>query len=245
MNALIVEDEVAAQRNLTSVLAAVAPHVKVVAITDSITETVEWILASPSPDVIFMDIHLADGHAFNIFDIVNIQAPVIFTTAFDRYALEAFRLNGIDYLLKPIVPHEVVRALDKLRLLCNQTLIDNLKQHICINDNKPILVHFRDKLIPVKQAEIAFAYTANEHVHLTLHDGRCLSYERSLDSLMLRLAPDNFYRANRQFIVARKAIRDVDVWTGNRLSVNLRVNIPERILISKNRVAAFKEWLAS
>lgn len=248
MNALIVEDEIAAQRNLTNVLAIVAPHITIVGTTESVTETVDWLLHHPKPEIIFMDIHLADGHAFHIFEIVDITTPVIFTTAYDQYALEAFKLNSVDYLLKPIKPKEVTHALNKLKLLSNQELIEQLRSAMpqsSENQAKRFLIPFRDKIIPLSCDEIVFFYTTNEKTQVATTNGRIYPMDKSLDTIMAQLSDIDFYRANRQFIVSRQHIADIDVWIGNRLSLNLSQPTPERIIISKNRVAEFKCWIAN
>jgi len=248
MKALIVEDEIAAQRNLMSVLAEVAPHITVAGTTDTITDTIEWLKSNPKPDIIFMDIHLADGHSFHIFDSIEITTPVIFTTAYDQYALEAFKLNSIEYLLKPINANDLRHALNKLATLTNLELIEQLKKlsYSAANPSdstKLFLIPYKSKLIPVSVDDICYFYTSNEHVHVTTLDGQSYPMDKSLDAIMAMLSNADFYRANRQFIIARKAIHDIDVWFGNRLSVNLVQKTPERVVISKNRVAEFKMWL--
>ncbi len=247
MTALIVEDEIAAQRNLMSVLSEVAPHIVVVATTDTVADTVEWLSSNPKPDVIFMDIHLADGHAFHIFDAIPVTAPVIFTTAYDQYALEAFKLNSIEYLLKPIKAADLTHALAKLNTLTNHELVEQLKRltlsATATSSTKILLIPFKDKLIPLSVHDISYFYTSNERVQVATFDGKTLPIDKSLDTIMGMLDTTDFYRANRQFIVARKAIKDIDVWFGNRLSVNLTSKTPERVVVSKNRVAEFKVWL--
>jgi DNA-binding LytR/AlgR family response regulator len=247
MKALIVEDEIAAQRNLMSVLTEVAPYITIVGTTDTVSETIEWLRSNPRPDVIFMDIHLADGHSFHIFDAVEVTTPVIFTTAYDQYALEAFKLNSIEYLLKPIKANDLAHALNKLKTLTNQELVEHLKRltsaTVTPDNTKLFLIPFKSKLIPLSIDDVCYFYTANEHVQVTTLNGETFPMDKSLDAIMSMLPTSDFYRANRQFIVARKAIKDIDVWFGNRLSVNLTQKTPERVIVSKNRVAEFKLWL--
>lgn len=247
MTALIVEDEIAAQRNLQSVLAKVAPGIEVVGTTESVTETVEWLMHHPQPGIIFMDIHLADGHAFHIFDIIEVKAPVVFTTAYDQYALEAFKVNSVDYLLKPIKADDVAHALNKHRQLANVDLIERLKSaaNLRSGNSNRLLIPFKDKIIPLTTDDVAFFYTTNEHTHVATLSEKLYPIEKSLDSMMILLSEVDFYRANRQFIISRRTIKDIDMWIGSRLSVNLTVKTPERVIISKNRVAEFKGWLAS
>jgi two-component system, LytTR family, response regulator LytT len=247
MKALIVEDEIAAQRNLISVLTEVAPYITVIGITDTVSDTIEWLRSNPKPDVIFMDIHLADGHSFHIFDAVEVTTPIIFTTAYDQYALEAFKLNSIEYLLKPIKANDLTHALNKLTTLTNQELVEQLKRlttaTVTPGSTKLFLIPFKSKLIPLSVDDVCFFYTTNEHVQVTTLNGQTYPMDKSLDTIMATLSSSDFYRANRQFIVARRAIKDIDVWFGNRLSVNLVQKTPERVIISKNRVAEFKIWL--
>lgn len=247
MNALIVEDEIAAQRNLISVLNDVAPHINIVGATDTIADTIEWFKKNDKPDLIFMDIHLADGHSFHIFEAVEVTSPVIFTTAYDQYALEAFKLNSIDYLLKPIKPSDLAHSLNKLATLTNRDLIEQLRRIAAPASSTPklFLIPFKNKLIPISTDDICYFYTTNEQVQITTITGETYPMDKSLDAIMTTLSPADFIRANRQFIVARKAIKDIDVWFGSRLSINLNQKTPERIIISKNRVAELKAWLGA
>ena len=248
MKIIIVEDETAAAVNLRSLLMQVCPEAEILGVLESITETVEWFHTHPEPDLVFMDIHLADGEAFRIFDRIDLLVPVIFTTAYDQYALDAFRVNSIDYLLKPIKATELTRAIIKYRRLTQAdkasyaNRLSDMAQNYSISNT--LLLHVRDKIIPLKPDEIAFCYTSEEHVSIYAKDGRTLPYDKSLDTLMSRLPSDRFFRANRQFIIARDSIADVSVWFGSRLSLNLTLKTPERIIISKARVPEFKRWLA-
>lgn len=247
MKLLIVEDETAATVNLLSILADVCPDAQVVATLESVTDTVRWFGANPPPDVVFMDIHLADGDAFRIFDRIDIPSPVIFTTAYDRYALDAFKVNSIDYLLKPIRSEDVSRALAKLGRLtrADRALYSNrVADMVSMRNRNTFLVHVRDKLIPVRAEDIAFCYTADERVTIHTHDGHRFPYDKSLETISASLPADNFFRANRQFLVSRGAIADISVWFGSRLRVNLAVPTPEHIVVSKARVPEFKRWIA-
>jgi two-component system LytT family response regulator len=250
MKAIIVEDEMLAARNLQSILSKLGT-VQVVAVLDSITETVEWFSYNPQPDLMFLDIHLADGSAFEIFDRTEIRCPVIFTTAYDEYALKAFKVNSIDYLLKPIDTLAVERALKKLQGL---TVTDNMQDAVnklmaSFRATSAFKTHFLvpakgDKLIPVQAIDIAFFYIDNGLVKAVAFDEKSFRFEHTLDELAEMLDPHVFFRANRQFIISRKAIKDIDLWFNNRLSVNLKIPAPEKILISKARIAEFKNWFS-
>lgn len=248
MKALIIEDETAAAVNLRALLTEVDPSIQILDVIESVTESVDFLRSNPTPELIFMDIHLADGDSFKIFKHVEINCPIIFTTAYDQYALEAFKVNSIDYLLKPIAPDDLRRALDKLRRLSDperNSIIE--RTNAMANEPRPqqnvFLVQVRDRIRPLKAEEIAFFYTCDEQVTAHTFTGEVLSIDRTLEALSGVLDENDFYRANRQFIVARKALKDISVWFGSRLALNLTIETPERIIISKARVPKFKKWL--
>ncbi len=248
MKALIIEDETAAARNLQAILRQIAPGIEIVEVLESVRESVEWLQNNTHPDLLFMDIHLADGDSFRIFRDVNILAPVIFTTAYDQYALDAFKVNSIDYLLKPINPADVERALDKLRRLSGDERREHnmrIKTMAETQQTDVFLVHVRDKIIPLHRNNIAFCYTCNERVTAYGYDGAVYPLDKTLEALQTLLPENDFFRANRQFIVARRAVKEIAVWFGSRLSLQLSVETPERIIISKARVPEFKGWLTA
>ncbi len=247
IRALIVEDETAAAVNLRAILRETAPDVEIVATLESVTESVDYLRAHPQPDLLFMDIHLADGDSFRIFDAVEIVAPVIFTTAYDRYALDAFKVSGIDYLLKPLNGADVRRAIDKFRRLTGSERHDYgaRVQAMASGREETFLVHVRDRIIPLHRDKIAYCYTSNEKVTACDFDGETYPLDRTLETLQSLLPQSDFFRANRQFIISRRAVRDIVVWFGSRLALSLQVSTPERIIISKARVPEFKAWLRS
>ncbi|MBQ1964220.1 MAG: response regulator transcription factor [Tidjanibacter sp.] len=249
MKALIIEDETAAARNLKMLLAASYPEIDVIGTIESVAEAVAWFGANPTPELVFMDIHLADGNSFRIFDSIRIECPIIFTTAYDQYALDAFRVNSIDYLLKPIKQSDLERAVGKLLTLtsaASREYVGRTQEMVEKANNKSnstLLVQVKDKIIPISTDDIAFFYTSNERVSVTTLDGRCYPVDGTLEGHYGALSTEQFFRANRQFIIARRAIRDMSVWFGSRLAVNLSVDTPERIIVSKARTSEFKAWL--
>ena len=248
MKALLIEDETAAARNLAAVLREVAPGVQIVATLESVAESIEWLSSNPQPDLLFMDIHLADGDSFRIFGAVEVTAPVIFTTAYDRYALEAFKVSSIDYLLKPINADDVRRALEKLRRLTSGERLDygsRVRSLAAQRQEEVFLVRVRDRIIPLQRDRIAYCYTSNEKVTACGFDGETYPLDKTLEALQALLPEHDFFRANRQFIVARRAVKEIAVWFGSRLALHLTVGTPERIVISKARVPEFKAWLTS
>ena len=246
---VIVEDETAAAVNLRSMLKSINPDVEVLDVLESVEEAVEFFSKGTDADVVFMDIHLADGDSFRIFKSVDITIPIIFTTAYDEYALEAFKVNSIDYLLKPFKEEDLTRALDKLQRLTateRATATERVETMVATADNdslRTILVRFKDKLIPIAMEDVAFFYTFSERVTLTTNSGITYPVDKTLETLSQQLDPVKFFRANRQFIVSRKAVKDIAVWFGSRLALNLVIETPERIIISKARVPEFKRWL--
>ena len=248
---IIVEDETAAAVNLRSMLASIDSNVEVLAVLESVEEAVEFFSSDVEADVVFMDIHLADGESFRIFQSVDINIPIIFTTAYDEYALQAFKVNSIDYILKPYKEEDLRRALEKLeRLTLGERTMqkdsrEKMVREVHGDNMQTMLLRYKDKLIPVTADEVAFFYTSEERVTVTTLKGDCYPVDKTLESLSQQLSPEKFFRANRQFIVSRRAVKDIAVWFGSRLALNLTIETPERIIISKARVPEFKSWLQS
>lgn len=248
MKILIIEDETAAAQNIRTILSNITPEAEVLDVIDTIVDAVEWFKNNTAPDIVFMDIHLSDGESFKIFEKCKIISPIIFTTAYDQYALKAFQVNSIDYLLKPIKEEEVKRAIDKWRLLRGQDVSNYVHRVDTFvaehkSDRQSFLVRFRDKLIPLNSDNIAYCYTFEERVYAFGYNGERYPMDYTLEALQGMLSPKKFYRANRQFIISRDAVNDISVWFGSRLSVNLKMETPEKIIVSKARVPEFKQWL--
>ena len=248
MRVVIIEDETAAAQNLSAILHKVCPGVEIVDTIDTVVDSVDFFRSAPQLDLVFMDIHLADGASFRIFDSVEVTTPIIFTTAYDQYAIEAFKVNSIDYLLKPINEEGVKRAVEKWQRLTSterkvysERVNEVAQSH---HAEQVFLVHFRDKIIPLKTEDIAFIHTFEEHVTAYCYNGDRYPMESTLENLQSKLSSEEFFRANRQFIISRKAVNELSVWFGSRLSVNLTVETPERIVIPKAKVRDFKNWLA-
>jgi len=253
MKTLIIEDEKAAVRNLNALLSEVAPEIEVVAVLDSIAETLEWFSLHTPPELVFMDIHLADGSAFEIFEHIQISCPVIFTTAYDEYALKAFKVNSVDYLMKPIAQSDIKKALEKLSCLTQTTSVkepDYLPLLKALRKEENYKTHFLipvkgDKLLPVAVEEIHFFHIEDGVVKAVTRQDQIFIFSQTLDELNDCLNPQHFFRVNRQYLISRKAIRDVDLWFNSRLSINLKHPTPEKILVSKARVSEFKDWFTN
>ena len=253
MKTIIVEDEDIAAKALRSLIIETDPEIEILSILQSIDESVAWFRSNPMPDLVFMDIHLADGSSFSIFEEINISCPVVFTTAYDEYALKAFEVNSIDYLLKPISKKDLERAIHKFKnlkvnpedniALLNK-LLDGIKQ-TRTSYKTYFLVPEKDRLIPLIINDIAYIYIDSGIVKAITLNNKTFYLDQTLDDIGLQLDPACFFRANRQFIVSKKAIRDMSFWFGGKLSVNLTMPVPEHIFISKAKVPEFKKWFAS
>lgn len=249
MKVLIVEDETAAYENLVDMLTEVAPDIEIMGNTESVTQTVLWLQSNPHPDILFMDIHLSDGSAFTIFEKMEVEIPIIFTTAYDRYAIEAFKVNSIDYLLKPIKVADIRHALDKyskLNRLDIRQYLAQLAQLTPLPQYKDkLLIPYKDRLIPVNTRDISFFYTEEKNTFVYLKDGSRYPYSKTLEQITSSLNPADFTRANKQFIVARNSVVNITIWFDSRLLVTLDVEVPERIYISKNKASEFKSWMVN
>lgn len=252
MRTVILEDEQIATLNLQRLLKETDPEIEVVSVLQSVEESIEYFSRNNDIQLVFMDIHLADGLAFHIFDKVVIDCPIIFITAYDRYALEAFKVNSIDYLLKPISKEDLTRALNKCKRLSgnngNSTnispeqlavLLDQIKQK---NHKSHLLIPLRDKLIPLDVNDIAYIYLDDKISRIVTFEGESHYLDKPLDYVYTQLDPAHFFRANRQYVIAHKAIESISIWPLSKLYITLKVETPEKIIISRARVSEFKDW---
>lgn len=249
MNAVIVEDEYAAALNLERLLKSIDENINIITVLQNVDESIKWFSSNAMPDVVFMDIHLADGESFSIFKSVDITCPVIFTTAYDQYALKAFEVNSIDYLLKPISRKSLEKSLAKLKNLSsgssNSDLVDKIMKSLNQtgrNLNKSFLIPFKDKLIPVASDDVAYVYSRDKKAEIACFSKREFTLDSSLDDFLKQLDPEQFFRANRQFIISHKAVTDLSMWFDGKLAVNLSLPTPEKIIVSRARTGEFKNW---
>jgi DNA-binding LytR/AlgR family response regulator len=249
MKVLIVEDETVAYTNLKKIISEIDPAIEVIGNTESVKQTVKKLQdTSNLPDLIFMDIHLSDGSAFNIFTLITVEIPVIFTTAYDEYAIEAFKVNSIDYLLKPIEPDEVRRALNKFMKFNKQDIVQYLSMLPQLMPaqgkyHEKMLIPVNDKLIPVSLDSISCFYTTDEKTTVILKGGKTYPYKKTLDSISQSLNPKHFFRVNKQYILSKESILNITIWFDSRLLITLDTETPERIFVSKNKAAEFKQWI--
>lgn len=249
MKILIVEDETAAYENLNDILAKMGADIEIAGYTESIRQTIQWLQTSPNPDLIFMDIHLSDGSAFSIFSSIKVEVPIIFTTAYDEYAIEAFKVNCIDYLLKPIKVEEMKRALDKFRKWTQKDILNYLKYLTKLTTEPKfkdkLLIPVKDQLQPLDMNDISFFYTTDKNTRIFLKNGKSVPYSKTLEQIEESLNPKDFIRANKQFIIARKSVKNITIWFDSRLLITLDIDPPERIYVSKNKAAEFKAWIVN
>lgn len=250
MKIVIIEDEEVAGQNLAEQIRETEPDAEIVAFLTSIQESVGWLSANPSPDLMFMDINLGDGLSFSIFKKVKIECPVIFTTAYDEYALQAFDVNCIDYLLKPVTREKLQRAIGKYRnfsgTVDNNAMFEKLITAFRNGAGayiKSFLIPVKDKLIPLAVSRIAYIRSDTHISEFHTISGECYLKDTSLDTLQQQLDPQAFFRANRQYIIARDAVEDISSWFGGKYIVNLSVKTPENIVVSRAKSSSFKDWL--
>lgn len=252
MKVLIIEDETTASENLMAMLKEIDPSIEVLHVLESVQQTVRWLSANPAPDLMFMDIHLSDGSAFTLFDQMDVETPIVFTTAYDEYALDAFAVNSIDYLLKPIKTSELTRALEKFKKWGKADVVAYLEQMMKLRPGgkgsaqeykQSLLIPKKDKLLPVNLDDVACIYSTDRKTQVYLKDKRVLDYNRSLDSIIGSLDPARFFRANKQFIVARDCVKEIVIWFDSRLLLKLPIELPEPLFVSKNKAAEFKNWM--
>jgi DNA-binding LytR/AlgR family response regulator len=252
MNILIVEDEELAQKKLQKTLAAIDSTAKVVGITDSIQSTVEWLQSNNSADLILMDIELADGQSFEVFNLVEVKAPVIFTTSYDEYALKAFKVNSVDYLLKPIQTEDLQAALTKYKKLSEakksdvniESLVKQIQQQLQPKDfRKRFLVKHAQKLVSVDVDEIAFFYSDGRLNFFKTADNKKYVVDYTMDELEDMLDGEKFFRISRSFYVSIASIYKIDDYFGNRLILQLKPVVDKEALVSREKVSDFKRWM--
>ncbi|MEO1259751.1 MAG: LytTR family DNA-binding domain-containing protein [Bacteroidota bacterium] len=248
MKTIIVEDEKIAQENLERLLLEINPDIEILAKIDTVKKTVAW-LKNNSADLLFFDIHLADDISFKIFEQINIDTPVIFTTAFDQYALKAFKVNSIDYLLKPIEKEELASAIEKYKSLNQSNKIDVGKLQEILNEKenkvfqKRFLVQSRGKLMSVKIEDVAYFEGEDRYVYLIKKDGGRFIVDYKLSDLEDLLDPANFFRLNRSFIAHFDAIEKIVSMSKSRVKVYLNPAASRDIVVSTENTRGFKLWL--
>ena len=248
MNILIVEDEVAAVARMRKMLVEIDPTINVVADVATVQEAVEWIRTNPAPDLAFFDVQLADGESFAIFRSVEAAFPVVFVTAFDEHALKAFRVNAVDYLLKPLKRSELAEAIlraKNMRVVRDHGSLAKAgepgERQVPV---KRFLIRYGDHFKLVEPSQIAYIHSLQKNTFLRTHEGRDLPLEESLDRLEKQLDPARFIRLNRQIIVELGSIKELLAYSKSRVKVVLDPPYGDDAIVSSERSAEFKRWLA-
>jgi DNA-binding LytR/AlgR family response regulator len=249
MKAIIIEDEKLSAEHLETLLKKIDVTIEVIDIIDSVKKSIEVFSKGVKADILFVDIHLADGLSFDIFSKINIDIPVIFTTAFDEYAIKAFKLNSIDYLLKPIGKDDLAVALDKFKKLNNKYklgLLEDIAQvYQTINKQykNRFMVKIGDVISSVKTDDIAHFISEDGLVLLVTSNNKRYVVDYALDHLETILAPDVFFRINRKVIIQINSIQKVNSYFNSRLKINALLLQEEDMIVSRERVSEFKKWL--
>jgi two-component system, LytTR family, response regulator LytT len=260
MRILIVEDEDLAVKKIQKTLSSVDSDAEITGITDSIKSTVEWLQQNPQPDLILMDIELADGQSFEIFNLVDVKSPVVFTTSYDEYALKAFKVNSIDYLLKPVQKDELQSALNKYKKIKStyaadappaenrdvslDSLVKELQRKLQPKEyRKRFLVKHAQKLVSIEIEEIAYFFSDGRLNFFKTTDNRKFVVDYTMDELEDMLDPAQYFRISRSFYVSVNSIDKIDDYFGNRLILQLKPAVDKEALVSREKVTDFKKWM--
>jgi two-component system, LytTR family, response regulator LytT len=246
---LIIEDEETAARRLSKLVKESLSEAEVINHFSSITSAVEWFRTNEQPDLAFFDIHLADGSSFEIFKRVAVECPVIFTTAYDQYALEAFKVNSIDYLLKPVKKDELERAIDKFKKLHYKTapvdiqkLLSSIQQKAEYKER--FVIRYGEHMKTIQASDIAYIISENRISFAVLKEGKRYALDFNMDQLEEMLNPKLFFRINRQFIISYGSITEMLTYSKSRVLVKLNPPTKEDTIVSTERSSSFKAWLA-
>jgi DNA-binding LytR/AlgR family response regulator len=257
MKILIVEDEELAVKKLKKTLQSVDESANVVAETDSIRSTVSWLQNNPPPDLILMDIELADGQSFEVFNQVQVKSPVIFITSYDEYALKAFKVNSVDYLLKPVQREDLESALEKYRGIKQMYATEPSQTSIAIDDlvkelqqklqtkefRKRFLVKHGQKLVSVDVDEIAYFFSDGRLNFFKTNDNKKYVVDYTMDELGEMLDPSKYFRISRSFFISVDSVSQIHDYFGNRLLLNLKPETEKEAIVSREKVTEFKTWL--
>jgi len=247
MKVIILEDEARAANHLQRLLAKVAPEMTVMAKLESVREGVKYLQSNPEPELIFSDIQLADGLSFEIYKQVSVNCPIIFTTAYDHYAIEAFQTNGIDYLLKPIEEERLRQAVEKAQHFSPGLVLEKL---LSISNSSSVksyksrfMVKVGDKIRSVPTDEILVFYSQEKSSFIRTSDAHTYCIDYALDQLEPMLDPEKYFRINRKYIVSIDACKNILAWTNSRLRLKIDGIDDSDIIVARERVVEFKNWL--
>ncbi len=249
MKTIIIEDEHLAARRLENLIREIDPGVEIMAKLESVKESVEWFKNNEHPDLIFLDIHLEDGLSFSIFDQVKVNSPIIFTTAFDEYAIKAFKLKSIDYLLKPIIADDLKKAVNKFRDWGEKKQVIDVKELYRLvqgktqNYRERFSVVVGQKLKSIEVKDIAYFFSNSGITFVAMLSKSQYSLDLSLDNLLEELDPKLFFRVNRQYVVGLSSIVNIHIFPKSRLKLELNPPVPDGVFVSLDKVVDFKKWV--
>lgn len=247
MKILIVEDEIKTAKLLQEFILHQDKNNTVLAILESVQDTVQFLEKKQTPDLIFMDVHLSDGQCFDIFKKIEVDCPVVFCTAYDQYTLDAFQTNGVAYIMKPFREEDIQTALEKVTRLFPD--LDKTRTVVEEQPSAPkaykqtLLVHFRETILPISIHQIALFSLEDNLLHLYLQNGKRYTVSKTLDQLQSEFDPQQFYRINRQMLVNRAAIRKIEPYFNRKMILELSFNYPEKAIISRLKVTPFLNWM--
>ncbi|MBX2954796.1 MAG: response regulator transcription factor [Cyclobacteriaceae bacterium] len=252
MHVLIIEDEIHAARRLESLIYEVSPDAIIAGTVDAVKSSVKWLNTHPTPDLIFMDIQLGDGLSFEIFEMIDVKSPVIFTTAYDEYALKAFKVNSIDYILKPVDKEELQLAVKKFKTLTHDRqesghkISDNISKVVELLSRKykeRFVIKVGEHLRTIEVKDIHYFFSADKATFCHTHDNRNHVLDFTLDQLEEMVDPSLYFRINRKYLVSTKAIKDIISYTNSRLKLILEGAKDEDCIVARERVQDFRNWL--
>jgi len=257
MKILIVEDEELAVKKLTKTVSAVDEKAEIIGVADSIKSTVEWLENNPAPDLILMDIELADGQSFEIFNLTQVKSPVVFTTSYDEYALQAFKVNSIDYLLKPVQKEDLQLAMNKYQQMKQMyqrgenkpesnidQIIKELQQKLQPKEyRKRFLVKLSQKLVSIEVEDIAYFFSDGRLNFFKTFDNKKFIVDYTMDELEEMLDPNLYFRISRSFFVSIDSVDQIHDYFGNRLLLHLKPEIDKESIVSREKVSDFKKWM--
>ncbi|MCD6011872.1 MAG: response regulator transcription factor [Flavipsychrobacter sp.] len=245
MNIVIIEDEHLAYQRMAKIIKEIAPDAQIAAHHDTVDAARKWFVQNAHPDLLLLDVQLSDGTAFDLLKAVDINCPIIFTTAYDQYAIEAFATTSIDYLLKPIKKADLENALQKLKRF--QHIFQpaaNGRKELSADYKKRFVIRFGEHIKSLAVEDIAYCYSENKNTYARDKEGRSYPLDHNLDTLEELLNPTDFFRINRQYVVTLKAISDMRTYSKARVLIKLHPPVKDTPVVSSERAADFKKWLA-
>ncbi|WP_347839606.1 LytTR family DNA-binding domain-containing protein [uncultured Draconibacterium sp.] len=248
MKVVIVEDEHLAAEKLIKQLKAIEPELSVLAVLESVEESVNWFSNNPAPDLVFMDIQLDDGLSFEIFDECEITAPVIFTTAFDEYAIKAFKVNSVDYLLKPIALEALRQSLEKYSLVYGQQQLFEEKvakviEQLSKSYKSRFFIKIGNRFQSIQTKNICCFFVQERNTFLKTTEGKTYDLDYSLEQLQKMVNPDQFFRINRNFLLNINCINEIVAFSSTRLKLKLTTALDTEVIVSRDKVSEFKRWM--